>query len=31
MDGRLLVSSCTPIRFQPERLADLLNRAGGSA
>jgi len=31
MDGRLPVSSCTPLRYQPERLADLLNRAGGSA
>jgi len=31
IDGRLLVSGCTRLRFQPERLADLLNRAGGSA
>jgi len=31
MGGRLLVSSCTPLHFQPERLAELLNRAGGSA
>ncbi|MDI9633225.1 MAG: nucleotide-binding protein [Methanolinea sp.] len=30
IDGRLLVSSCTPVRYRPERLADLLNRAGGS-
>ncbi len=30
IDGRLLVQQCTPIRFQPERLTDLLNRAGGS-
>ncbi|KDE56019.1 nucleotide-binding protein [Methanoculleus sp. MH98A] len=27
--GRLLVNSCTPIVFQPEELASLLNRAGG--
>ncbi|ABN58277.1 MULTISPECIES: nucleotide-binding protein [Methanoculleus] len=27
--GRLLVNSCTPIVFQPEELAALLNRAGG--
>lgn len=27
--GRLLVNSCTPIRFDPGKLAALLNRAGG--
>jgi len=27
--GRLLVNSCTPIRFDPGELAALLNRAGG--
>ncbi len=27
--GRLLVNSCTPVTFQPEELAALLNRAGG--
>ncbi|WP_292364075.1 MULTISPECIES: nucleotide-binding protein [unclassified Methanoculleus] len=27
--GRLLVNSCTPIAFEPEELAALLNRAGG--
>lgn len=30
IDGRLLVSGCTTLRFQPERLAELLNRAGAS-
>lgn len=29
--GRLLVNSCTPMRFEPAELAALLNRAGGEA
>jgi replication factor A1 len=29
--GRLLVNSCTPVTFNPEELAALLNRAGGEA
>jgi len=28
-DGRLLVNSCSPMRFDPVKLAELLNRAGG--
>jgi len=30
IDNRLLVSGCEILHYQPEQLADLLNRAGGS-
>lgn len=30
IDNRLLVSACEILHYQPELLADLLNRAGGS-
>jgi len=30
IDNRLLVSACEILHYQPEQLADLLNRAGGS-
>jgi replication factor A1 len=30
-DNRMLVDSCTPIAFEPAKLAELLNRAGGES